>query len=61
MIPTAMMESLIFERQSTRDEAIREVSSKWGGTQQIKGLVISIPYKLYTENLNSLNFPLGVK
>lgn len=50
MIPTAMMESLIFERQNTRDEAIREVSSKWGGAQQIKGLVISIPYKLYTEN-----------
>lgn len=50
MIPTAMMESLIFERQNTRDEAIREVSSKWGGVQQIKGLVISIPYKLYSEN-----------
>lgn len=50
MIPTAMMESLIYERQSTRDEAIREVSSKWGGSQQIKGLVISVPYKLYTEN-----------
>ena len=50
MIPTAMMESLIYERQNTRDEAIREVSSKWGGVQQIKGLVITVPYKLYTEN-----------
>ncbi len=48
MIPTAMMESLIYERQNTRDEAIREVSSKWGGVQQIKGLAITIPYKLYT-------------
>jgi inner membrane protein len=50
MIPTAMMESLIYERQNTRDEAIREVSSKWGGIQQVKGLVISVPYKQYSEN-----------
>jgi len=50
MIPTAMMESLIYERQNTRDEAIKEVSSKWGGVQQIKGLVITIPYKMYSEN-----------
>jgi inner membrane protein len=50
MIPTAMMESLIYERQNTRDEAIREVSGKWGGVQQIKGLVITVPYKLYSEN-----------
>jgi inner membrane protein len=44
LIPESMLQSLITERLQLRDEAIAEVSSKWGGPQTIGGPVISIPY-----------------
>ncbi|REJ83772.1 MAG: cell envelope integrity protein CreD [Bacteroidetes bacterium] len=50
LIPLAMVQDLIRERENTRDEAIREVSSKWGGRQTIGGPVISIPYKYSFRN-----------
>ncbi|HAD13232.1 MAG TPA: cell envelope integrity protein CreD, partial [Saprospirales bacterium] len=31
LIPTSMVESLIFEREGRKAEAFQEVSSKWGG------------------------------
>lgn len=45
LIPTSMLDSLIFERQQLRDEAQREVASKWGMDQTIGGPVISVPYR----------------
>ena len=45
LIPSSMISSLIYERQSLRNEAIKEVSSKWGGTQTVGGPVISVPYE----------------
>ena len=50
MIPSSMLQSLIYERQNTRDEAITEVSSKWGGVQNLEGLVITVPYNAIFEN-----------
>ncbi|MBC8153393.1 MAG: inner membrane CreD family protein, partial [Bacteroidetes bacterium] len=44
LIPTAMLESLIREREQTRNEATAEVSAKWGGEQIIGGPVLSVPY-----------------
>ncbi len=44
MIPKSMIESLVYQRQTLRDEATVEVSSKWGSAQTIGGPVISIPY-----------------
>jgi inner membrane protein len=44
LIPTSMLQSLITERQATRDAAITEVSEKWGGFQTISGPVLSVPY-----------------
>jgi inner membrane protein len=44
LIPATMLQSLITERQSTRDAAIAEISEKWGGTQTISGPVLSVPY-----------------
>jgi inner membrane protein len=44
LIPTQMIESLIYERESTQNEAIQEVSSKWGECQTLLGPFISIPY-----------------
>ena len=47
LIPVSMVESLIRERESRQEEAIREVSSKWGEQQTITGLVLTVPYKTY--------------
>lgn len=45
LIPTAMIESLISERESRHNSAINEVSAKWGNDQTITGPIITIPYK----------------
>ncbi|MGE0569463.1 MAG: cell envelope integrity protein CreD [Bacteroidia bacterium] len=47
LIPSSMLTSLIYERETTRDNATNEVSSKWGDSQTIGGPVISIPYQSY--------------
>ena len=44
LIPTTMMQSLIYERQTLHDQAIEDISSKWGGKQTIGGPVLSVPY-----------------
>ena len=45
LIPVGMLQSLITERESTRNMAIAEVSSKWGYEQTIGGPVLSVPYE----------------
>ena len=49
LIPVSMIESLIYEREARQEEAIREVSSKWGEHQTFTGLVLTIPFKTYTK------------
>lgn len=49
LIPVSMVESLIREREARQQEAINEVSSKWGQQQTITGLVLTVPYKTYTK------------
>lgn len=44
LIPSSMISSLIYERENIRDEAVNEVSSKWGDAQTIGGPVLTIPY-----------------
>lgn len=44
LIPTGMLQSLVAEREATRNQAIDEVSSKWGGPQTIGGPVLTVPY-----------------
>ncbi len=50
LIPTAMIESIIQERQSRQNEAVNEVAGKWGLTQTITGPVIVLPYEQITRN-----------
>ncbi len=52
MIPSTMLESLIHERQITRDIAEEEITSKWGSNQTIGGAVITIPYTIIQEDDN---------
>ncbi|HEX9651911.1 MAG TPA: cell envelope integrity protein CreD [Cyclobacteriaceae bacterium] len=43
LIPTSMIESVISEREQLRAQATNEVSSKWAGSQQIMGPILTIP------------------
>jgi len=61
LIPVSMIESLIYERQSRQEEAITEVSSKWGEAQTITGPVLTVPYLTYSkvyENGNTGKYTL---
>jgi inner membrane protein len=44
LVPTAMVKSLIYEREGRKEGVIDEISSKWGREQTITGPVISVPY-----------------
>src|SRR6187402_535043 len=64
LIPTAMIENLIFERESTQKTAISEVSSKWANEQTISGPFISIPYFRYVNEFSkkdSVNKVIQIK
>ncbi len=52
-IPISMIENQIYERQSTKTKAIKEVSAKWGGTQIIVGPKLVIPYIKTTTYTNA--------
>ncbi|TRX49349.1 cell envelope integrity protein CreD [Fulvivirga sp. M361] len=47
LIPVSMVEDLIYERQQYQQNAIEEVSSKWGTEQTLTGLILSVPYYTY--------------
>lgn len=49
LIPVGMIESLIRERQYRQTEAQNEVSEKWGYPQTVGGLVLSVPYTVYSK------------
>jgi inner membrane protein len=44
LIPTALVQELIHERENVQEQAIEEVSSKWGNGQTITGPFVSVPY-----------------
>ena len=45
LIPLAMVQDLVREREYRKDEAVNNVSSTWGGSQTITGPLISVPYQ----------------
>ena len=47
---TFLIQGLIDERQSRQQEAISEVSSKWGKQQTLSGPVLTVPYIEYEKN-----------
>ena len=46
IIPLLMVQSLITDRQSYRQEAVREISKSWAGTQSIAGPMITVSRKV---------------
>ena len=45
LILAFIVRSLIYERQQRRDEAINEVSQKWGNIQTLIGPILTLPFK----------------
>ena len=43
-IPIVMIRGVIWEREETRNKAVGEVTSSWGGNQSIVGPRVTIPY-----------------
>jgi len=50
LIPLAMIQSLINERQSYRNEALRDIYSSWAREQTIAGPVLTIETEILKEN-----------
>ncbi len=44
-VPIALIHGQITDRQATRDSAVAEVTSRWGGAQQIHGPVLRVPFR----------------
>lgn len=44
LIPATFIQNLVSERSSRQVEAVKEIGSKWAGSQTITGPVIGIPY-----------------
>lgn len=49
LIPNALIQDQIRERQSRQQEVKNEVSLSWGGSQAIQGPVLAVPYTSWTE------------
>ncbi|TPW21659.1 MAG: hypothetical protein FD126_471 [Elusimicrobia bacterium] len=49
LIPLSFIRGLVTERQNSRDEAVAEISSTWGGPQSVVGPVVVIPYRYETQ------------
>jgi len=45
LIPVALIMELINERQARRNEAVQEVTQKWGGAQTLTGPVLTVPMR----------------
>ncbi|MEM6525189.1 MAG: cell envelope integrity protein CreD [Bacteroidota bacterium] len=43
LIPTSMIQSIIYERELLNEQASLEVSSKWGHSQTINGPILTLP------------------
>lgn len=48
LIPLVMVKELIRERQNTKQGAVQDITSKWGGEQTITGPCLVIPYEEIT-------------
>ncbi|MCW5907367.1 MAG: cell envelope integrity protein CreD [Chitinophagales bacterium] len=44
LIPSSMIQSLIYERQTNHDSAVNEISDKWGRQQTVTGPILAIPF-----------------
>lgn len=53
LIPFAMIDSLVYEREQRKNEAVREINSRWAFNQIITGPVLEVPYKIWQKSKQS--------
>ena len=51
-IPSAMISSVMHERESRRDSVVQEINGKWGWSQTITGPFFTVPFKEYYTDKN---------
>jgi len=59
LIPLGMVESVMHERMQRRDEAVRDITSTWGGTQTLAGPVLVVPCEYNWEETETKLGPKG--
>ncbi|MCK6638796.1 MAG: cell envelope integrity protein CreD [Bacteroidia bacterium] len=52
VVPWALLEFLVYDRQRQSEKAIDDVSNSWSNEQIIKGPILYIPYKVWTTDAN---------
>jgi inner membrane protein len=50
LIPVGMIKDLVTEREASRASAETEVAGKWGGSQEIAGPILTVPYRVITQH-----------
>lgn len=56
LIPGAMIQELIMERQMRSKETIQKINEKWSLAQTLNGPILVIPYQIKTvDNKNNMN------
>ena len=61
LIPIAMIDDLVYERQERKYDAIDEISSTWGLPQTIAAPFLSVPYWDYTKTTDEDGEPRIIK
>jgi inner membrane protein len=61
-IPTAMLQGLVSDRQTLRQEAVNGITSKWGAQQEIIGPRLVVPYikRIQSGNTQKVEVKSGV-
>lgn len=61
LIPSFMIQDLIMERKSTRNEAVRRIDAKWSYAQTISGPLLVVPYtQTFLDKDNKATITKGV-
>ncbi|MDX5449272.1 MAG: cell envelope integrity protein CreD [Bacteroidota bacterium] len=47
VIPTNMIQNMVVERDQYREQAVQEISSKWGEEQTISGPILAVPFSRF--------------
>ena len=62
LVPVLMIQSLVWERQGRRNEAVSAIAEGWGKRQSIAGPYLAIPYERHwtvvKRETNSWKYPL---
>lgn len=52
LIPSALINDLIFERSARQSQVVKEIADSWSGDQTIKGPVLVVPYKRFVKAID---------